>query len=251
MNDSSSHDRLSIKTKTLEDILKESQNNQLLRRALQNELRGSNGRLNTEEWKTDLKRLISMSKSRLKNRQSQLYKVRQSKFLTISNNETNHEEVEEAKLRHRTDRKDSVGLSSHFNMKDPGLLTDKPNSVKVFTIPTQNAYNSEVKAIAKLVKFKKSQWVKKEQSDKSQSESDWENGKMDDHDKIVESEEKEGEEEFQQIEDTLPPIVPKKNIMIESVPEVKRSKNRLNRVLNLDEEDKGDPTEDKTQEWVR
>lgn len=152
VNDSSSHGKISIQSKTLEDILKKSQTNHLLRRALQNKLH-ENSRVNTEEKKDDFRNSLTLNRIKKKNCQSQRYKDHIGKILTISNNETNHEEYEEAKLRMHPKKKlsnEMLNLESQ-NFEDKICHTDRPKNATSFTINSAgNHRNTEMNSGFKL-----------------------------------------------------------------------------------------------------
>ena len=94
INDSSSNERISLKT--LEDILKEEDGDDILQRVIQNNLQNKEGvRINTEMCQRDMQKLITLKRKSRKDRQSQMYKIRKSKFLRLSHDATNHEGVEE------------------------------------------------------------------------------------------------------------------------------------------------------------
>ena len=75
LNDTNSHLNLNIKAKTIEDIINDSENNFLIRKALQKHINDTkfSKNVNTQECKTGLRKLISTSRINRKYRQSQFY----------------------------------------------------------------------------------------------------------------------------------------------------------------------------------
>lgn len=157
MDESSSNARISIKTKTLEEIIKESERNEILRKVLHEELQEGVGyRMNTEEWKRNLRHIGTIGEGDKKDRQSMMYKISRSKFLTFSNNDTNHEE-EEQKFHNVNGKLVKAEDSSEFfygnSVKvSPFLNTEKQISCKRISLPSIEGRFKEINSAPKLSK---------------------------------------------------------------------------------------------------
>ncbi|CAI2359510.1 unnamed protein product [Moneuplotes crassus] len=146
MNESRSQGRISIASKVIDDIFTESKGsicklkNQILGKSCQ--------RLNTEE-KREVHNLISKAELRMKNRQSQMYKIRQSKFLHLYKNDTNFEEPEESKIFNLNIKKlknESNGFSNtpDTNKVFPECRTEHDYNCKQLSMVSSNSGSNEM-----------------------------------------------------------------------------------------------------------